>query len=219
MELLNGKRIEEPNLHEDYLKTSLDYSNKLIHENTSHFNKRLLLVSLVLFLGIGVLFHQMTKMNRSIPIEAQKQVEPFSYEHFLSLKCYHTLYIGDNSKVSNIIGSLPLSEYGYSIEILSEIFQLDVYYHDVDWNINTLNNDETYIHKAILYNALVGFSCIDNMESIQFNFSGSSYLVTKEQFNTWFLGTSNKEKYQEYSRYIQDEELLKENVEKCKILS
>ena len=85
-------------------------------------------------------------------------------------------YIGDNSNTSHLLNSLPLSEYGYIFEIDSENYGLTINYNCTDW----YNNENLYIHKALVYNSVSLFKLIDNLEYIAFNFSGSSYTITRE---------------------------------------
>ena len=92
------------------------------------------------------------------------------------LKHYKSHYIGDNSNTSHLLSVLPLSEYGYVFEIDSENCGLLVNYNCTDW----YNNENLYIHKALIYNSVSLFKLIDNLETITFNFSGSSYTITRE---------------------------------------
>ena len=89
---------------------------------------------------------------------------------------YKNKYIGNNSNDGNLISSLPLSEYGYVFEIDSEHFGLKINYQITDWYIN--NN--FYIEKSLLYNSVAIFSLIDNVSYIEYNFSGNSYKITRE---------------------------------------
>ena len=89
---------------------------------------------------------------------------------------YKNKYIGNNSNDGNLISSLPLSEYGYVFEIDSEHFGLKINYQITDWYIN--NN--FYIEKSLLYNSVAIFSLIDNVSYIEYNFSGNSYKITRD---------------------------------------
>ena len=64
----------------------------------------------------------------------------------------------------------------YVFEIDSKGCGLIIDYHCTDW----YNNENLYIHKALVYNSVSLFKLIDNLESITFNFSGSSYTITRE---------------------------------------
>ena len=67
-------------------------------------------------------------------------------------------------------------EYGYIFEIDSENYGLTINYNCTDW----YTNENLYIHKALVYNSVSLFKLIDNLEYITFNFSGSSYTITRE---------------------------------------
>lgn len=102
---------------------------------------------------------------------------PFNVDKssFEQLQHYKSQY-GNNSNTSHLLNALPLSEYGYVFEIDSKGCGLIVDYHCTDW----YNNENLYIHKALVYNSVSLFKLIDNLEYITFNFSGSSYTITRE---------------------------------------
>lgn len=89
---------------------------------------------------------------------------------------YKSNYIGDNSNVGMLLGNLPISEYGYNFEINSNELGIIINYNTTDW----YNNTDLYVQKALIYNSLSIFTLIDNAQYIQYNFSGSSYKVTRK---------------------------------------
>ena len=88
---------------------------------------------------------------------------------------YQNKYIGNNSNTGNLIGALPLAEYGYVFEIDSKNCGLTIDYHFTDW----YDNDDLYTERALVYNSVSLFTLIENLEYITFNFSGSSYSITR----------------------------------------
>ena len=98
------------------------------------------------------------------------------------LKHYKSQYIGDNSNTSHLLSALPLSEYGYVFEIDSENCGLTINYNCTDW----YNNENLYIHKALIYNSVSLFKLIDNLETITFNFSGSNYTITRKAIEKYY---------------------------------
>ena len=127
-------------------------------------------------------------------------------------------YVGDNSNDSHLIDSLPLSEYGYVFEIDSENLGLIIDYHITDWYIN----ENQYLEKCLLYNAVSIFSLIDNVQDITFNFSGNSYKVNRKQvenlypnFNDIVSNEINKENFNKYlEQKMNDNEFIKSIFEK-----
>ncbi|MBR4618188.1 MAG: DUF4825 domain-containing protein [Bacilli bacterium] len=95
---------------------------------------------------------------------------------------YKNKYIGNNSNDGNLIGSLPLSEYGYVFEIDSDNLGLTIDYHITDWYIN----ENYYLEKSIVYNSVSIFSLIDNVKYIKYNFSGKTYEVKRENVENNF---------------------------------
>ena len=87
---------------------------------------------------------------------------------------YKNKYVGNNSNTGNLISNLPLSEYGYVFEIKD--LELKINYHITDWYIN----ENYYLEKSIVYNLISIFALIDNVKYIEFNFSGKSYNVSRD---------------------------------------
>lgn len=110
---------------------------------------------------------------------------------------YQNKYIGNNSNIGNLINNLPLSEYGYVFEIDSNNLGLTIDYHITDWYIN----DDLYMQKSLIYNSVSIFSLIENVEYIEFNFSGSSYKITRKAI---------EDNYPNYSEIVQNENINKE---------
>lgn len=135
-------------------------------------------------------FYNVFRINADTPneyyrIDDKKQytintvpTSPFNMDKssFEQFQHYKSQYIGNNSNTSHLLNALPLSEYGYVFEIDSKGCGLIVDYHCTDW----YNNENLYIHKALVYNSVSLFKLIDNLEYITFNFSGSSYTITRE---------------------------------------
>lgn len=113
---------------------------------------------------------------------------------------YKNKYIGNNSNIGNLISNLPLSEYGYVFEIDSVNLSLTINYQVTDWYIN----ENKYLEKSLLYNAVTMFILIDNLEEITFNFSGNSFVITRNEV---------KDKYPNYCDIL-DKEIDKNNFNK-----
>lgn len=138
----------------------------------------------------GNLFYNVYRINADTPneyylIDGKKQytidtvpTSPFNQDISAidKLMQYQSKYIGDNSNTGQLIGALPLSEYGFVFEIDAENCGLTIDYHFTDW----YDNESLYTERALVYNALSAFALIENLEYITFNFSGSSYTVTRE---------------------------------------
>ena len=86
--------------------------------------------------------------------------------------------MGNNSNTGNLIGNLPLAEYGYVFEIDSENRSLSIHYNTTDW----YGNENLYVEKSLIYNSVTIFGLIQNIETIRYYFSGSSYEVQREEF-------------------------------------
>ena len=100
---------------------------------------------------------------------------------------YQNKYVGNNSNTGNLISNLPLSEYGYVFEIDSNNLGLTIDYHITDWYIN----DEMYVERALVYNAVALFSLIDNLQYVTYNFTGNSYTIKREKVQELYPNYSN----------------------------
>lgn len=137
----------------------------------------------------GIFYHAF-KINADTPyeyviIDAANEytldtvpVFPFNKEKsgITQLLKYKNPYIGNNSNIGNLIASLPLSERGYTLEIDDVHNGLLISYLSTDW----YGNDDQWIEKALIYNTVSAFSLIDNLQYIKFNFSGSSYSISRK---------------------------------------
>lgn len=135
-------------------------------------------------------FYNVYRINADTPneyylIDREKQytidtvpTSPFNLEKsgIQNLLQYQNKYVGNNSNTGQLIENLPLSEYGFVFEIDSENNGITIDYHHTDW----YNNENMYIQKALVYNSITSFALIDNLNYIRFNFSGSTYSVTRE---------------------------------------
>lgn len=125
---------------------------------------------------------------------------------------YKSKYVGDNSNDGKLIGCLPLSEYGYVFEIDSTNLGLKIDYNITDWYIN----QNQYLEKGLLYNAVSIFSLIENVSSITFQFSGATYYVDREriedcypQYEEIVKEGFNKGKFNQYvERRMNDEAFI-----------
>lgn len=112
---------------------------------------------------------------------------------------YKSKYIGDNSNTGNLINSLPLSNYGYVFEIDDTDLIID--YHITDFQFN----DNLYVNKALIYNSVSLFGLIDNLNSITFNFSGSSYYANRNNI---------VDNYSNYLKVFKNDNINKKNFNK-----
>lgn len=136
------------------------------------------------------LFYNVYRVNADTPneyylIDSKKEYDidtvptsPFKQDtsSIENLVQYRNKYIGDNSNTGQLISVLPLSEYGFVFEIDSENCGVTIDYHFTDW----YDNENLYTERALVYNSVSTFALIENLEYITFNFSGSSYSVTRE---------------------------------------
>lgn len=90
-----------------------------------------------------------------------------------------------------------LSEHGYVFEIDSENCGVTIDYHTTDW----YGNEDLYTEKGLIYNSVSAFALIRNLEYIRYNFSGSSYMITREKV---------EQNYPEYRQVVTGQEIDKE---------
>ncbi len=113
---------------------------------------------------------------------------------------YKNKYVGNNSNDSNLINSLPLSEYGYVFEIDSINLGLTIDYHITDWYIN----ENYYLEKSLVYNSVSIFYLIDNVDYIKFNFSGKSYKINRDTIENIYPNYKNIKDTRSFKEYVED---------------
>lgn len=112
---------------------------------------------------------------------------------------YKSKYVGDNSNTGNLINLLPLASYGYVFEV--DGTNLIINYYMTEWYYNA----DLYVNKALIYNSVALFSLIDNLDSITYNFSGSSYYVNRNNI---------VDNYPNYSKILNNDEINKNSFNK-----
>ena len=113
---------------------------------------------------------------------------------------YKNKYVGNNSNDSNLINSLPLSQYGYVFEIDSINLGLTIDYHITDWYIN----ENYYLEKSLVYNSVSIFYLIDNVEYIKFNFSGKTYEVNRNTIENIYPNYQDIKDTKTFKKYVED---------------
>ena len=113
---------------------------------------------------------------------------------------YKNKYVGNNSNDSNLINSLPLSEYGYVFEIDSINLGLTIDYHITDWYIN----ENYYLEKSLVYNSVSIFYLIDNVDYIKFNFSGKSYKINRDTIENIYPNYKDIKDTRSFKEYVED---------------
>lgn len=114
---------------------------------------------------------------------------------------YQSSYLGDNSNTGGLFNALPLSEYGFVFELDSDNGGVTIDYHTTDW----YGNDDLYMEKAMIYNSVSAFALIRNLDYIRYNFSGSSYVITREKV---------EENYPQYDQVVSGNEIDEETFDR-----
>ena len=128
---------------------------------------------------------------------------------------YKNKYLGNNSNTSNLINNLPLSEYGYTLELDYINLGIIINYHITDWYIN----EDYYLEKSLIYNSVSIFSLIENTKYIKFNFSGVTYFITREEVEEIFtvplkfFMETEPDKYDTVWKVVQSDDFPYERIE------
>lgn len=94
---------------------------------------------------------------------------------------YKSAYIGDSSNVANLFYHLPLHTISMKFEINPNDCYLTVNYLDTVWNIG-----EDKVHRDLIYNSTVAMALIDNLQQITYQFSGNTFVFTREKIQNSF---------------------------------
>ena len=113
---------------------------------------------------------------------------------------YKNKYVGNNSNDSNLINSLPLSEYGYVFEIDSTDLGLIISYNTTDWYIN----EDFYLDRSLVYNSVSIFYLIDNIDYIKYNFSGKTYEINRSTIEDIYPNYKDIKDTKSFKKYVED---------------
>ena len=162
----------------------------------------LAIMGIVLFgLVQGVIIPRNDRKN--VQYMAQQQ-NPTTHDLNSILK-YKNKYMGNSSNIINLFHNLPLNNVPMSFELLPDKLRLEVNYKDTIENIN-----ENKAKKALIYNSTVAFALIDNLEGINYNFTGLTYKVSRSDVEKWYgQKLSDLLKSEEWKSKVQDK--LEEN--------
>lgn len=94
---------------------------------------------------------------------------------------YKSAYIGDNSNDANLFYHLPLNRVPMKFLINSNDCSLTVNYLDTVWNIG-----EDKVHRDLIYNSAAAMALIDNLKKITYEFSGVTFVFTREEIQSSF---------------------------------
>ena len=94
---------------------------------------------------------------------------------------YKNKYMGNSSNIINLFYNLPLSNMEISYELFPDKLTAQVNYKEKIENIN-----KNKVVKALLYNSTAAFALIDNIEAINYNFTGLTYKVSRSDVEKWY---------------------------------
>ena len=138
----------------------------------------LLAFAIVLFLIIEFAIIPSVKNSRAE--YAKNQTDAFTHD-ITVIEDFKSPYMGDASNISNMFYALPLNNISMKFQLNSEAGALTVSYLDTVWNIG-----EEKVARDLIYNSVAAMAAIDNLNEINYEFSGSSYSFSREQIETIF---------------------------------
>lgn len=141
-------------------------------------------VLLLVIMGVALFWAAqgiiMPKVVQSRQQSIEKQKDPLTHD-FESISKYKSKYMGDAPNLINLFYSLPLNDLELTFQLFPEAFAADVNYKEAIDYI-----DEDRLNMSLIYNATAAFALIDNLETVRFNFKGSSYKVLRADVEEWY---------------------------------
>lgn len=125
------------------------------------------------------------------------QQEPATHDLDTILK-YKNKYMGNASNDANLFYHLPLSDTGMNFRLLAQKLALEVNYKDTIWNIG-----EEKVKRSLLYNSIAAFALIDNLQEIDYNFSGTSYQVKRNDIEALHPNLADILQTNRWKAYVQ----------------
>ncbi len=146
-------------------------------------NKRNKVIIALLVLGVlafGAVEFVIVPQNNAMQAEyASNQNDALTHD-IESVMEYKSLYMGDNSNDANLFYHLPLNSVAMKFQIDADEYALTVNYLDTVGNIG-----EDKVHRDIVYNSIAAMALIDNLEQITYEFSGDTYVFTREKIENF----------------------------------
>ncbi|WP_025026066.1 DUF4825 domain-containing protein [Caldalkalibacillus mannanilyticus] len=147
---------------------------------------------IIILLSIGVSLFAVLHLF-VLPTLAEKEQQYLEEQKDLlthdvtSVLKYKNKYMGNASNIINLFYTLPLNNLERTYQLYPDVYTLEVNYKENVTEIDSLKLDQT-----LLYNAIVAFSLIENLEEIHFRFPDVVVKVSREGIEQW-VGLTLKE--------------------------
>ncbi|MGG4393672.1 DUF4825 domain-containing protein [Paenibacillus thiaminolyticus] len=92
-------------------------------------------------------------------------------------------YVGDNSAIGSILGMLPQSDRlkQFSLSTAEKPYRITVQYNEAASPMS-----ESEIRETVIFNATFLFALVRNVDQVHLDLEGQSYLITREQLQSWY---------------------------------
>ncbi|CAH8705030.1 DUF4825 domain-containing protein [Paenibacillus thiaminolyticus] len=96
---------------------------------------------------------------------------------------YKNSYVGDNSAIGSILGMLPQSDRlkQFSLNTAEKPYRITVQYNEAASPMS-----ESEIRETVIFNATFLFALVQNVDQVHLELEGQSYLITREQLQSWY---------------------------------
>lgn len=96
---------------------------------------------------------------------------------------YKDSYVGDNSAIGSILGMLPQSDRlkQFSLSTADKPYRITVQYNEAASPMS-----ESEIRETVIFNATFLFALVQNVDQVHLELEGQSYLITREQLQSWY---------------------------------
>ncbi|WII37874.1 DUF4825 domain-containing protein [Paenibacillus thiaminolyticus] len=96
---------------------------------------------------------------------------------------YKNSYVGDNTAIGSILGMLPQSDRlkQFSLSTTEKPYRITVQYHEAASPMS-----ESEIRETVIFNATFLFALVQNVDQVHLELKGQSYLLTREQLQSWY---------------------------------
>ncbi|WCF08619.1 DUF4825 domain-containing protein [Paenibacillus thiaminolyticus] len=96
---------------------------------------------------------------------------------------YKNSYVGDNTAIGSILGMLPQSDRlkQFSLSTTEKPYRITVQYNEAASPMS-----ESEIRETVIFNATFLFALVQNVDQVHLELEGQSYLLTREQLQSWY---------------------------------
>lgn len=210
-ELLHGEKTDKAEKEIPIVNTMHYADMKVKQERKSNYLwMKIILIMIIIGYAFMLFITQFiyTNTNSNTTTNQVMINDIFADDYLEMLSTFEGMYVGDNVSISHLFDELPLADIAHLYHI--EENKLNVDYKETLWYLN--DQEELYTEKYVLYNAIVAFTCISNMNELTMRFSDQSFTFTRAYIDSLYDSQDLKKRIKALSDNYDNLEYIEKTV-------